>query len=106
MHGTVAKAPMRIPKAIAACQHDDKTHRASTGDLICPTLLLSDDSSEVVSSAAIASLLRAERPEVGSSAIAKLLPNDEGPGGDVEGDAGPPSSMSDSLVPGPYMSLA
>ena len=80
----------------------DKTHRASTGDLIWPTLLLSDDdSSEVVSSAGIAILLRAEGPETGSSATAKLLPKDEGPGGDVEGEIGPPSSMSDSLVPGP-----
>ncbi len=78
----------------------DKTHRASTGDLIWPTLLVKDDSSEVVSSAGMAVLLRTERPETCSSARAKLLRKDEGPGGEVEGEIGPPSSMSESLVGG------
>ena len=52
----------------------DKTHRASTSDRIWPTLLLNDDSSEV------AILMSAEHAGTGSSAAAKLLPKEEGPG--------------------------
>ena len=63
-----------------------KTHRASTGDLIWPTLLLSDNSSEVVSSAGMAILLRAQRAGTRSSAAAKLLPKDEGPRRGGRGD--------------------
>ena len=90
---------------------ENATHRARTGALMCPTLLPRDDSSDAVSSAA-ASWLMPERPGAGAGgrggdggasarANAKLkvpVPTDDGPGGDVEGDAGPPSSMSDSLA--------
>lgn len=85
----------------------NSTYRARTGDLVCPILRLSDESSDVVSSA-IASLLRADRADDGegtASCAIEYLRRGDGSGGEVEMDMGP-SSMSDPLIAGPYISCA